>query len=313
MLFSRVGLKSYLDVLDAVAWNKNCTLADIQSFTGLSRPTVVNSLKNAVQISIILEEDKKYTIVEEYDKNHTHDSKKIVVRRFLQNWSFFQQLCGFLASSNTYTAAIRKTLAFNKLDVNLSTYVENILQFGSDLGIFKYEEKEYILQDTIKYSPHETDILPASLNSEMAVIVFLSKKLTPELFHSLENPEQERLTKALLYHSPDPEKSCEYAGQALENYLRMIGINAGENLTGCDGIGQIADYLAGKARFIIHPKHRDLAKSISTIRNSSAHDRDKFTSDPWIKTADTALANILMVIQVIKSIDIWVKSQGQVI
>jgi hypothetical protein len=66
--------------------------------------------------------------------------------------------------------------------------------------------------------------------SLLAVINFLIKRLTPELFMPLEAPEQNRLKKTLLLYS-SPDKSCECAGQAVENYLRMLGVTTMLDLT----------------------------------------------------------------------------------
>ncbi|KKO52347.1 hypothetical protein [Paenibacillus sp. DMB20] len=313
MNFGRVSLKSLLEVLDAIAWNKNCTLSDIMSFTGLSKPTVAVAIRNSVFLDLVKENKQTYGISDNFDRNFTYEAKKVILREKLQEWEMFQNLYGFLVTSDGYASAIRKTLAFCKIDNKYSSGMKNMLHFAADLGILVFDGQEYSTNDTFQHTPHETELLEANLNSEMAAKLFLTKTLTPELFHSLDTPEKDRLTKAILFYKTDPESSCQYAGQALENYLRFIGINAGEDLTSCDGLGQIADYLAGKGRLIIHPRHRDIAKSVASIRNSSAHDRDKLTSDPWIKTSEIALSNFLLVIQLIKSIHVWVATKSQIL
>lgn len=302
-------------MLEAIAWNKPCSYQDILAFTGLSKPTVNNALKILGSLSLVNEgeAEKLFFVVDEFDKHLSSQDKILVVRKYLQHWSFFQVLCGFLDNSNGHKIAIRKTLAFFKIDEGHTVSAKNVLQLATDLNVLTFDGKEYYISETLKHPPHETEINGVELTSEMAAQLFLSKKLTPEIFYSLENPEKEKLTKALLNYRIDPEKSCEYAGQALENYLRLVGIHAGEDLTSCDGMGQIADYLGSKTRLIIHPRHREIAKTVSTIRNSSAHDRDKLTSDPWIQTSEIALVNVLLVIQLIKSIHGWTVSRSQII
>ncbi|WP_276356456.1 hypothetical protein [Cohnella caldifontis] len=313
MNFGRVSLSSLIEVLEAITWNMPCSIKDIIAFTGFSRTTVNNALKISISLDLVNESENLYKIVEEYDKNLSLNDKKVIITKHLQNLKLFQVLCGFLQSSTVHVDAIRKTLVFCKIDHKYSDSVKNVLLLAVDLNLITFDGTNYSISESIAHPPHELEIDEVQLNSEIAVRLFLSKRLSPELFHSLENPEKDRLTLAFLHYKSDPERSCEHSGQSLENYLRYIGVKEGVDLTSCDGIGQIADYLSGKGRLIIHPRHRDIAKSISSIRNSSAHDRDKLTSDPWIKTSEIALANALLVIQLIKSIHGWVTSKAQIL
>lgn len=147
----------------------------------------------------------------------------------------------------------------------------------------------------------------------MAARLFVANRLGTEFFHSLERTEQARLCDAVLVHASNPEKSGEDAGKALESYLRVIGTSAGHDLTRFNGLGEIADHLAGGCRMVIHPKHRDLIKATSTLRNCSAHERDKLTNKPWEKTPEMTLANVLWALHLMRSIDLWIRKQEQVL
>lgn len=316
MKFHRLALNTFLKILDAFAWKGTSDYKSIVEFTGLSRASVENAITNALALSLLISVDsiaKTYKLIDKFTKNMSLESQNLIVKEHLQHWSFFQQLCYFLDQALPNDEAIRKTLSLCKLPMTSSTSAKNVLLLAFDLDLVKSNGTIFVIPDTLKNKTMEYDSCSLELESEMAATNFLLKRLTPELFMNLEKPEQDRLIKSLLLYSSDPEKSCEYAGQAIENYLRMLGTTLPLDMTSYDGLGQLADVLARKSTLAIHPKHRDFSRTISALRNCTAHNRDKLTNTPWIVTSETAFITVLLTIQLIKSIDTWVKSRTQVI
>lgn len=188
------------------------------------------------------------------------------------------------------------------------------MSLAVEVGLIEKDGKTLRLSSSLPKAPTpEAGILTAELDSEMAARLFVANRLGTEFFHNLDKTEQARLCESVLHHASNPEKSSEDAGKALESYLRLIGTNAGYDLTRFNGLGEIADHLAGGGRMVIHPKHRDLIKATSTLRNCSAHERDKLTNQPWRKTPEMALANILWTLHLMRSIDLWVRKREQVL
>lgn len=317
MKFARVGLSSFIAVLDAFAWKGSCTMREAMNFTGLSRPSVRSSVNNGWELRLLTSigdaADMHYSLTEKFGRHLTGDSKKAVIREHLQQLPLFQQLCIFLKKTENTEQAVRQTLALFGLPGSAKDDAKNLLSLATDVGILRRQGCNYSVSQGLTVAAQDYGISSAALDSEMAAILFLGDRLTPEILNSLETPEQDRLIKALILHASDPEKSCENAGMALENYLRVVGLRSGDDLSGCSGLGQAADFLAARSRFIIHPKHRDIAAAISAIRNCSAHDRDRLTNRTWVKSPQTALINVLLVLQLIRSIYVWTSNKAQLI
>jgi hypothetical protein len=318
MKFYPIKTQTFLDVLDAIAWKNGSDDKAIAEFSGFGNSTIRNAINNGNVLSITSVgtngNGQKISIVVEFKPKLKRTDQLMIVRKYLQNWEFFQILCEFLSLGDSIRSAIRKAGAMSGFSGLDEKVLAPVLSLAVELGVLEREGKSFQLSSGLPRTPTvEAGILTADLDSEMAARLFVANRLGSEFFHSLDKTEQARLSNSVMHHALDPEKSDEDAGKALESYLRLIGTAAGHDLTRFNGLGEIADYLAGGGRTIIHPKHRDLIKSTSTLRNCSAHERDKLTNQPWRKTPEMALANVLWALHLMRSIDLWVNKREQVL
>jgi hypothetical protein len=318
MKFYPINTDTFLQVLDAIAWKNGSELQVITEFAGFGRSTVRNAINNATLLSLTSVatngEGPKVSIVSEFRPKLQRSEQLAIVRKHLQNWEFFQILCEFISLGEEINAAIRKAGAVAGIRGLDAKVLAPVLSLAVEVGVLERDGKSFRLSSHFPTAPTmEAGVLTADLDSEMVARLFVANRLGSEFFHRLDKTEQTRLTNSVLNHASDPEKSGEDAGKALESYLRLIGTASGHDLTRFNGLGEIADYLAGGGRTIIHPKHRDLIKATSTLRNCSAHERDKLTNKPWRKTPEMALANVLWALHLMRSIDLWVNTGEQVL
>lgn len=318
MKFYPINTDTFLQILDSVSWRNGSDIEAIADFAGFGLSTVRNAINNASYFGLTTPSKNggvlTIKITEDYRPKLSKAEQLAVVRKHLQSWEFFQVICEFLYLGETISGAIRKAAALNGLSgVDLASLTP-LLNLAVELNLLERDGKSFKLSATIPKSPTpEAGILTAQLDSEMAASLFVSSRLGSDVFHALEKLEQSRLTNAVLHHASNPEKSCEDAGKALESYLRVVGTGAGHDLKAFNGLGEIADFLAGAGRTVIHPKHRDLIKATSTLRNCSAHERDKLTNQPWRKTPEMALSNAIWTLHLMRSVAAWVHRREQVL
>ncbi len=318
MRFAPINTYTFLRVLDALAWRNGSTVQQIAHFSGFGVSTARNAVNNAAAFGLVSlgkeGQEQQVRLIEEFRPKLSPADQLALIRTRLQHWDFFQAFCEFLSLGNKPSAAARKAGVIVGVKVEFND-IAALLSLAADAGLLRKDAGEFRLAASIPAGPttESISISTVDLDTEMSAILFVSNRLGSALFHSLDQTEQSRLTQAIRVHASNPEKSCEDAGKALESYLRLIGTRAGHDLTRLQGLGQIADYLAGAERMTIHPKHRDMIKATSSLRNCSAHERDKITNEPWQKTPEIALANVLWTLHLIVSLSAWVSSRAQTI
>jgi hypothetical protein len=318
MRFATINTDTFLKVLDGIAWRSGSTIEDIAHFSGFGASTVRNAVNNARELKLASVGTNGssccVTIEPRFRTKLSRDEQLVIVREQLQNCQFFQIICEFLARGEAVDAAIRKAAAISGKQIRDSKHVLPLLHLAADVGLLEKTGARFQISSSIPVAPtEEAGILTSQLDTEMAAVLFVSNRLGSDVFHSLAFSEQTRICRAVRLHSSDLEKSTEDAGKALESYLRVIGHNAGHDLKSFNGVAEIADFLGAPARMVIHPKHRDLIKATSAVRNCSAHERDKFTNQPWRKTPEMALTNVLWTLHIMRSLALWIKSREQIL
>jgi hypothetical protein len=318
MRFAPINTDTFLKVLEGIAWRNGSKIEDIAHLCGFGASTVRNAVNNASQLKLVSVGTNGssgcVTIEPRFRTKLSRDEQLAIVREQLQNSQFFQIVCEFLGRGEAAEAAIRKAAAISGKELRAIKYALPLLQLAADVGLLEKRGARFQISSSIPVAPtEEAGILTSQLDTEMACVLFVSNRLGSDIFHSLEASEQTRICRAVRLHNSDPEKSTEDAGKALESYLRLVGHNAGHDMKGFNGVAEIADFLGAPARMVIHPKQRDLIKATSTVRNCSAHERDKFTNQPWRKTPEMALTNVLWTLHIMRSVALWIENREQIL
>jgi hypothetical protein len=318
MRFAIINTDTFLKVLDGIAWRNGSTIENIAHFSGFGVSTVRNAVNNASELKLVSVgrngSSGRVTIEPRFRTKLSRGEQLAIIREQLQNCQFFQIVCEFISRGEAAGAAIRKAAAISGKPVRDMKHVLPLLHLATDAGLLEKRDTKFQISSSISTAPtEEAGVLTPQLDTEMAAVLFVSNRLGSDVFHALEPTEQTRVCRAVRLHSSDPEKSTEDAGKALESYLRVVGQNAGEQMKSFNGVAEIADFLGAPGRMVIHPKHRDLIKATSTVRNCSAHERDKFTNQPWRKTPEMALTNILWTLHIMRSVALWIKNREQIL
>jgi hypothetical protein len=246
----------------------------------------------------------------------TLDRLNLLARQSLCNLQFLQVICELVVSSNSANEALRKALVICGHSTTTLKDAGPIISLAEAVGIMVRDENGALrVAPLIQQGEERVDCTAGilSLDSEMGALLHLSSTLGPGLLHSLDQNEQNRLKNAVMRARSEPAIACEDAAKGLENYLRLVGTQDGYDTSGCQGLGEVASYLAGKDRLLIHPKHRDIVLSIAALRNCSAHDRDRLTNRPWVITAKMAALNVEIVTRLIASIHAWRTGRQQLL
>ena len=219
----------------------------------------------------------------------------------------FIELAALLDAGHTANDSTRRA-AMVEPSLDSAESAATLLSLSGDLGLLSQaSDGSYSVSDSIEglavdYSGADLGVA----GSQLA----LREVMGPEAFRALEKTERSRMGEAFQGISSNPEKACEDAGKAVENYLRLIARDAGVDVSGCNGLAQVADALAAKGSAVIRPQHRTVAHEVAMCRNSSGHDRDKHTLESWEKTPAFARANILLAARLVASIHAW-RSEGR--
>jgi hypothetical protein len=114
-------------------------------------------------------------------------------------------------------------------------------------------------------------------------------------------------------YETQPRKAIDASGQALEDFLREIARDHGADVQAkkANGASQVVGVLAGAGLVTAH--HQKLVDASSTMRNATAHRKDKKTLKPWEATPAGAFAAIAVTLTAIRSIYHFVKNGRQTI
>ena len=214
------------------------------------------------------------------------ESATLVIRHALQGFRPFEALCEGLALGEDAATASRKAALALGLDAASSEKLAILLRWGADLGILEHGDDGLRLRPELQASAAlGVPLLSvADLESEAGARLYNARQLGRDANSYLDEIDRKLLADALLAYDIKPRDSVENTGQAVEDFLREIAGNNGlaSEAGKLNGIGQLANLLYSKA--VIHNHHQKLADAVSTMRNASAHRKDKKTMTPWTIT-----------------------------
>jgi hypothetical protein len=232
------------------------------------------------------------------------EAASLVIRKALQGFRPFEMLCEGLVLGESEAEATRKTALILGLHNGGAAKLEILLRWGGDLGILESAANGYRLVAELQPSESEKEaILKSSdLESEAKARLYNSRRLGREANNALDETDRALLADALLAYETNPRKSVNDSGQAFEDYLRELANSKGlaAEAAKANGVGQLANLLYTKG--VIHSHHQKQADAISTVRNATAHRKDKKTLSPWEITPLGAFTAHSLTLATIRSI-----------
>lgn len=143
-----------------------------------------------------------------------------------------------------------------------------------------------------------SSIINASQNRLLAS-TFIKEELG-DYFKIIPQSIQDDLSESIQQIQDDTQEAINSCGRALEDFLRLV-VGEDENLTKCNGIGQIASILnQNKSKY--PSKLNNIATSIGGIRAmGTAHGVDKQFNKEWNVSTSSSYSMILLTLCLIKS------------
>ncbi|MEX2553470.1 MAG: hypothetical protein WD627_10785 [Actinomycetota bacterium] len=302
--------------LEAVAVHPNQDLGRLAEYANFSVSTARKALPTLESLSVVEQSsDNRYLTKAEGVKRADLDSALLVLRRALQAYRPFEALCEGLSLGESLEDAVRKAGLLLGLDSHGTKQFAALVKLGRSLGVLQGEGQTIALAP--QFAPNNSQILEVltvkDVESEGRARLFNARWLGRPANNILDEVDRQLLCDALLKHSVDPKKAVDSAGQALEDFLRELAGSKGyvAESARLNGASQLASLLISKG--VIHTHHQKLVEAVSTVRNSSAHRKDKRTLEPWEITEHGALTVMFQTLIAIRSIGEFVIGGRQTI
>ena len=262
-------------------------------------------LPSLLSLNLVKQENGHYTSVsDEVRRGTDEETGKLFFRRALQSYRPFELLCEGLAFGEDVNEAIRKTSVLLNISESDRHKFDILIKWGTDIGILDKDNEEVGLSRELILDP-EQDLGVININdleSEAKARFYNSRQLGRAVNNFLDEVDRRLLANALLSYMSNPSDSVEKSGQALEDFLRELAQKRGfsNEAKKANGAGQLANTLLQKG--VIHSHQQKLVDAVSTLRNATAHHKDKKTLAPWTITELAAFTTFTTTLVAIRSI-----------
>lgn len=303
--------------IEACATHATDDLAELGNYAGFSLSTARRAVPTLESLGLIERTPTgMYTVTAPgVRRGMTDEQMRLILRSALLGYRPFEAISEGLALGESEGDALRKALLLLGLQPTDMPKLQALVRLGEDLEILDRSNGQVVLvaefaptDGTVGLSYSATD-----LESNARARLFIAKTLGRDANDYLDAIDRGLLADALVMHETDPRKSIENTGQALEDFLRHVADDAGYGVEGkkASGAGQLANVLYSKGA--IHNHHQKLVDAVATVRNATAHRKDKKTLSPWELTPFGALSAHAMALTAIRSIHHFTREGHQTI
>jgi hypothetical protein len=303
--------------MEACAAHTTSDITDLATYAGFSRSTALKAVPSLETLGIVgRAPDGSYTaIAGGLGRGMTPEARAQAVRRSLLGFRPFEMLVEGIAFGEPEDEVIRKTLQLLGSGSDDVPKLHAILRWGEELDIF--DRSDDGLKLAAELSPSKAEdlgiISTSDLESEAKARLFNARRLGQDANNYLDDVDRGLLADALLSYDSAPRTSIGASGQAIEDFLRHVADDAGYGAEAkkASGAGQLANLLYTKG--VIHSHQHKLIEAIATIRNATAHRKDKKSLKPWDLTSPGAFSALSMALTAIRSIHLFIKKGQQTI
>jgi hypothetical protein len=289
----------------------------LAAFAGFSASTARKALPTLEALNLVKRdaEGRCTSHADGVTRGGDHESGLLVLRRALQGYRPFEVLCEGLALGESVRDATRKAAVLLGLDAGASDKFKVLIRLGRDLGVLAGDGAKLTLAPVLV--PGRTSevaiVKLGDVESEAKARLFNARWLGRTANNLLDETDRQLLCDALLEHESDPRGSADSSGQALEDFLRELAASKGYagEAKKTNGASQLVALLVSKG--LIHSHHQKLVDAVSTVRNATAHRKDKKTLTPWEITPTGALAALTMTLTAIRSISEFLRTGRQTV
>jgi len=303
---SRRALISYLQALAHMGGS--ASEKQLSTLLGSSSTTVRHATQIIQHCALVEVADGLVTATTKLPHPLTAEAAANLLATALASRDSFVELAALLMAGHDADDAVRRACMVEHAIADESSGT-TILAVAQDLELLDQSaDGKYSL--AAAFQTPAAEYVAASMATGSAQLA-LRQILGADAFRALERTERDRLGLAIQSTEADPEKACEDAGKAVENYLRLVASGNGVDVSRCNGLAEVADALAAKGTALIRPQHRVMAQTVAMSRNASGHDRDKHTLQSWLKTPAFARASVLLSTRLIASVHAWIREGKQ--
>jgi hypothetical protein len=310
------SLETLCKTLEAVASCPNVDAHELALFAGLADSTLANASSTLIALGLIRRDQPGIVCTEPVmTRGTSRQVARQLIRKALLSFRPFESMCIGLAIGESSDDAIRKASVVLGVKAGAVPRFQTLIKWGTELELIEEHDGQLRLAREIAPSAIASSMFVDSsdVESEARARRYVASRLGREIFEALDVKERILLAEALLAITVKPAEAVEKAGQAIENYLRELCSARGlrEEATKLNGGSQLANLLA--SRNLIHSHQVKLVDSVSTLRNATAHHKDKKTLKPWEITEDSAIASFFSTLSAIRSIAVYLSRGAQVL
>lgn len=318
----RVSPDDLLEVVYSISQTGADTTQDeIERFTDLSSRKVRECLKIGKEFELI-EGDEPYKVHHTYRQKIEEiprEDRDVILNRALIQYRPFRSFATYYRKGYPPENAARKTNVVHEISSDEEYILDYFKRFGEFAGLIDDSDGSFEISVDSREIPVNTidsvEALRNALESEAEIRFYLEETLGSETVSRIDEDTEDDLVKAFSEHVEDPRDAITASGRALEDYLRDLGKEEGDNESDyqdASGAGQLADLLKGDS--VIRETHKKRAQALSAIRNKGgAHGDDQQTGNRWRTSPEVALSATIEATLLIASIDEMVENGNQVL
>ena len=306
-----------MDVCKFVSYASSISKEKIEDcFKGKFNNSYVDrAIKAAKQLRLLEENNDGFFCTQRWReeiKKASREELRLVFRQAIQDYPPFLVYADLLSKGYESIEAANATKGLFSINNALLIVEKSFRLWGLYSATIKQDPKTNALSLTIetdKLTTKYVEDLLRSLTSDFRSKIFVIDRLTNELFQYLteKGVSIQDLVDALREFEDKPDEAIFNASKLFELYLYKIGEDNNVNVSQCQGIIQLVDALRRSNPPVILPNQLNVCHGVGGGRNMSDHGVERETGKPWKINSDSALASVLMIPIIMRSIHLYNK------
>jgi hypothetical protein len=271
------------------------------------------ALKLAVQFKMMTENEDRYLTVDRLSMidRASRENWPALFGRFLPNYKPFITFVAMLSKGGTPAEASRKVKVIYSLSASDDSIRRTLGNWGEYADVLEVLENGSITIriQTDKLEAEAIRELLEAMQNDIRAHIYLNGKLGEDLYAFIPSDSLDSLVSSIRNYERDARKSVADGFRSLEDFLRKVLTEKGQDASKCTGISSLLAELSRGGHIL--SKQVAIGSGLGAIRNAAAHGDDKDTGKPWIINADAAIESILLSMTLARSIHRFIHDEVQ--
>lgn len=301
-----ISPKQILEVVEGTS-KRSMSPKEIIEYVSLDPSTIRLAIRAALALGMIEENGSNLIATDDCKKifNYASNEQRILIfRKYLQRYDPLIQFLSFIDLGNEPSRAGGKVKTLYSMNVDPDELAQNLISWANYTDIIKYNKHTGEIKLSIQIDRLPSQYikgLKEALENDIKSRIFISQKLTDDVFSFLDHPQIEELVVAICNFEKDPRNSVEDAGQACEDFLRKCCVQLGlTEVNTKRGMGELIEYLHQNKK--ISPKQYQIGLGINFVRIMAAHLTQAKSGKIWTITPDASIETILGIMTYMRSV-----------